>query len=249
MIQLGVNIDHVATLRQQRKGREPDPVTAALEAESAGADSIVCHLREDRRHIQERDLRLLRQMVKTRLNLEMAATETMVEIALESGPDQVTLVPEKREELTTEGGLDARQNGKKLGAVVEKFREAGIPVSFFIDPELEQVEAAAAAGAQVIEIHTGCYAETPSESEREAEMKKIRAAAAAGRELDLSVVAGHGLDYRNVGPVAGIREIVELNIGFSIISRALSVGLARAVEEMRSLMEKARDEHLRFKQE
>lgn len=237
---LGVNVDHVATVRQQRRGREPDPVAAALEAESAGADSIVCHLREDRRHIQDRDLELLRRLVKTRLNLEMAATGEMIEIALRAGPDQVTLVPEKREELTTEGGLDVRGNSRALSRAAARFREAEITVSFFIDPDFDQVEASVAAGAQVVEIHTGNYAEAGDHRAREAELRKITAAAEAAAGLGLVAVAGHGLDYRNVSPVASIKEIIELNIGFSIIARALSVGLEAAVREMRLRIDEAR---------
>jgi pyridoxine 5-phosphate synthase len=233
---LGVNIDHIATIRQARRTVEPDPVAAATLAELAGADGITVHLREDRRHIQDRDVRLLRQIVRSHLNLEMAATDEMVEIALEIKPDYITLVPEKREEVTTEGGLDIVGGRDRLAKVVATLQSAGIPVSLFIDAETPQIEASAAVGAQFIELHTGPYAEAKTEAEREKELailaKGTREAIAAG----LRVNAGHGLTYWNVYPVACIEGMEELNIGHTIISRASLVGLERAVREMKLAM-------------
>lgn len=228
---LAVNVDHIATIRQARRGREPDPVAAAVLAELAGAEGIIVHLREDRRHIQDRDLRLLRETVRTRLNLEMAATDEMVGIAAGVRPDLVTLVPERRQELTTEGGLEVAGQRARLTAVVGRLHGAGIPVSLFIAPEEEQVEAAKAVGAALVELHTGRYAEGREESAREALAVLIRAARfAAGAGLDVS--AGHGLTYENVEPVAAIPEVEELNIGHSIVARAALVGMERAVREM-----------------
>jgi pyridoxine 5-phosphate synthase len=233
---LGVNIDHIATIRQARRTVEPDPVAAAALAELAGADGITVHLREDRRHIQDRDVRLLRQTVRSHLNLEMAATDEMVEIALEIKPDYITLVPEKREEVTTEGGLDIVGGRDRLAKVVATLQSAGIPVSLFIDAETPQIEASAAVGAQFIELHTGPYAEAKTEAERAKELailtKGTREAIAAG----LRVNAGHGLTYWNVYPVACIEGMEELNIGHTIISRASLVGLERAVREMKLAM-------------
>ncbi|HEU5393199.1 MAG TPA: pyridoxine 5'-phosphate synthase [Candidatus Methylomirabilis sp.] len=228
---LAVNVDHVATIRQARGGREPDPVAAAVLAELAGAQGIIVHLREDRRHIQDRDLRLLRETVRTRLNMEMAATDEMVGIAAAVRPDLVTLVPERRQELTTEGGLEVAGQRARLTAVVGRLHGAAIPVSLFIAPEEEQVEAAKAVGAVLVELHTGRYAEARGEAAREALASLIRAARfAAG--AGLSVSAGHGLTYENVEPVAAIPEVEELNIGHSIVARAALLGMERAVREM-----------------
>jgi pyridoxine 5-phosphate synthase len=232
MPRLNVNIDHVATVRQARRGNEPDPVLAAYLSELAGAHGIVAHLREDRRHIQERDLRILRQTVKTKLNLEMAPTGEMVKIATQVIPYMVTLVPEKRRELTTEGGLDVAGNIKSVSGTVKELRKAGIFVSLFIDPDPEQIKASRETGAQMVEIHTGSYAEAVSESETEAELKKIKKAVKMASELGMRVAAGHGLDYINVPHIAEIEEIEELNIGHSIVARALMVGFERAVGEM-----------------
>ncbi len=232
MPRLNVNIDHVATLRQARRGIEPDPVLAASLAELAGADGIVVHLREDRRHIQDRDLRILKEVVKTKLNLEMAPVAHMVDIASSIKPDMVTLVPEKREEITTEGGLDVLGNPKKILGVVESLKENGLFVSLFIDPDSNQIMAAKAAGADMIEIHTGRYAEARRDWERNTKLKEIKEAVEATLGLGLRVAAGHGLNYSNVKRVACIRGIEELNIGHSIISRAVIVGIETAVREM-----------------
>lgn len=239
-MKLGVNVDHVATLRQQRRGREPDPVAAALSAELAGADSIVCHLREDRRHIQDSDLALLRRVVKTKLNLEMAASPEIIEIALREKPDWVTLVPERREELTTEGGLAVKENQESLGRLVARFTGAGIAVSFFIDPDPEQVQCCAEIDARAVEIHTGGYAECSAGEEAGEHLRRIIVAAEAAAALGLKVAAGHGLDYRNVEPVARVPEIEELNIGYAIIGRAVFTGLETAVREMAALVRRAR---------
>jgi pyridoxine 5-phosphate synthase len=233
---LGVNVDHIATVRQARGGVEPDPVTAAAIAEMAGADSITVHLREDRRHIQDRDLTLLRQTVKTRLNLEMAATEEMVGIALQVRPDYVTLVPERREELTTEGGLDVLRHRPQLESSIARLRQAGIIVSIFVDADLRQVEACQQAGADYIEIHTGCYCEAKGAEAAAAELGKIEAAIRASHLCGLGVNAGHGLNYHNIRPVAALSGIEEFNIGHSIVSRALFVGFERAVREMALLV-------------
>jgi pyridoxine 5-phosphate synthase len=233
---LGVNVDHVATIRQARGINEPDPVVAAALAELAGAECITVHLREDRRHIQDRDVELLRQTVKTRLNLEMAATEEMVGIAIMIGPESVTLVPEKRQELTTEGGLDVIHMRPSLKTRVEALKQRGIKVCLFIDPDLEQVKAAHRSGAQGIEIHTGAYCEAAGEEERARQLAKIGAAIRAGKKLGLQVNAGHGLNYVNIAPVAALGGIEEFNIGHSIISRAVLVGLERAVREMVALV-------------
>ena len=232
MPRLNVNVDHVATVRQARGGNEPDPVLAAYLAELAGAHGIVVHLREDRRHIQERDLRILRQTVRTKLNMEMASTGEMVAIASEVKPDMVTLVPEKRKELTTEGGLDVAGNFKNISGAVKELKKAGIFVSLFIDPDSEQIKASGETGAQMVEIHTGSYAEAASDAAREAELKKIKKAVKKASGLGMRVAAGHGLDYVNVGPIAAIKDIEELNIGHSIVSRAMMVGFERAVSEM-----------------
>ena len=238
MTRLGVNIDHVATVRQARGGNEPDPIWAAAAAELAGADGITVHLREDRRHIQDRDLEILSHTVRSRLNLEMAASEEIVAIALEVKPEQVTLVPEKREELTTEGGLDVAGAGPELAEAVSRLSEAGIQVNAFIDPENAQIEAVRKAGCAGLEFHTGQYALARG-AKREKHLTALVAAAARAAEMGLLVAAGHGLDYLNVIPVAAIEEVEELNIGHSIISRAVFVGLDQAIREMKDLMDRA----------
>jgi pyridoxine 5-phosphate synthase len=235
-IRLGVNVDHVATLRQARRAAYPDPVTAAALAELGGADQITVHLREDRRHVQDRDLHLLRQTVQTRLNLEMAAVDEMVRIAQSVRPLTCTLVPERRQEITTEGGLDAASRQAELAAVTKALRDAGMGVSFFVDPDADQVKAAHRAGATIVEIHTGRYCDARAEEERQVELRRISTAAAAAARLGLAVAAGHGLHYANVLPIAAIDEIEELNIGHAIVARAVLVGLERAVREMKDLM-------------
>lgn len=239
MTRLGVNIDHVATLRQARGGKEPEPIAAAMLVESAGADGIVVHLREDRRHIQDRDLRLLRQVVTTRLNLEMAPAEEIVNIAIKIKPDLVTLVPERREELTTEGGLEVIKHKDMLRKVIAKFHKNNIDVSIFIDPDSKQIETARDIGANIIEIHTGRYANAASLQEEDSEKQEILNAALFAKGIGLSVSAGHGLNYRNVKEIAAMKEIEELNIGHSIISRAVLVGLEQAVREMKKLINTA----------
>lgn len=236
MAKLEVNVDHVATLRQARLITEPDPVTAAALAELAGADGIIMHLREDRRHIQDRDLILMRQTVKTRLNLEMAATGEMIGIALDVKPHVVTLVPEKRAELTTEGGLDVAGHQDHLQEAVRRLKEPGIFVSLFVDPQAAQIQAAAAVGADCVELHTGAYAEAASEAQAARLFEELLAAAAHARQLGLQVKAGHGLDYRNIKRFRGRREFEEYSIGHSIISRAILVGLEKAVREMIDLI-------------
>ncbi|MBE9229913.1 pyridoxine 5'-phosphate synthase [Phormidium sp. LEGE 05292] len=230
---LGVNIDHVATIRQARRTVEPDPVAAAVLAELAGADGITVHLREDRRHIQDRDVRLLRQTVRTHLNLEMAATDEMVTIALDIKPDYVTLVPERREEVTTEGGLDIAGQVDRMTLVVDKLQSAGIPVSLFIDADEAQIAASAKVKAKFIELHTGKYAEAHDEASREKELQVLVKGCEMAIASGLRVNAGHGLTYWNVYPVAAIKGMEELNIGHTIISRAVLVGLERAVREMK----------------
>jgi pyridoxine 5-phosphate synthase len=236
MARLAVNVDHVATVRQARGTEEPDPVTAAGMAELAGAEGIICHLREDRRHIQDRDLKLLRRTVKTRLNMEMAPVEEMIRIALELGPDLVTLVPEKRRELTTEGGLDVLADPDRYGGIVERLRKGGIPVSFFVDPEPGQIEAARSAGARVVEIHTGHYAEASSPREAEERFIRIVRAVESASGTGLEIAAGHGLNYTNIKRFRSISGIGEYSIGHSVISRALFVGLDRAVRDMIDLV-------------
>jgi len=240
-ILLGVNIDHVATLRQARGTRYPEPVQAALMVEQAGADSITIHLREDRRHINDRDVDLIRQTLDTKLNLEMAVTDEMVAIARKTGPDFSCLVPEKREELTTEGGLDVAGNLSRVTDAVQSLNEAAIKVSLFIDADPEQIEAAAATGAEMIELHTGHYADTAG-VEQAKELSRIYQAASQADKLGLQVNAGHGLHYHNVQPIAAIPEVVELNIGHAIIARALFSGLPLAVSEMKRLMLDARSQ-------
>ncbi len=241
-LRLGVNVDHVATLRQARGTHYPDPVQAAAIAEAAGAHQITVHLREDRRHIQDRDLRVLRSTVETLLNLEMAATDEMVEIALEVRPDRVTLVPEKREEQTTEGGLDVQGQLESLRPVVAKLSAAGIVVSLFIDPDPDQVKASLRVGASAVEFHTGDYCNAQRPADRQRELDRLREECRRAAKLGLEVAAGHGLDLRNVAPVAAIPEVEELNIGHSIIARAVFWGLERSVQEMLTAMRRARGE-------
>lgn len=236
MARLAVNVDHVATIRQARGGSQPDPVLAAGIAELAGAEGIICHLREDRRHINDRDLQLLRKTVKTRLNLEMAAVDEMVEIACRTRPELVTLVPEKRQEITTEGGLDVTAHPALYKEVVERLRAEGIRVSFFVDPESKQIEAARSAGADVVEIHTGHYSEAKDEVEASERFHRILQAAKRASELELGVSAGHGLDYFNIKRFRALPVIEEYSIGHSIISRAVLVGLDKAVRDMIALV-------------
>jgi len=236
MIKLAVNVDHVATLREARGTSEPDPVLAAGICELAGAEGIVVHLREDRRHIQDRDVRLLRQTVKTKLNLEMGATEEIIKFALDIQPDMVTLVPEKRKELTTEGGLNVAGQKKKLKMVIDRMNDAGIPVSLFVDPDSRQIGAAKDAGATFVEIHTGRYSDAAGEEERDQEFELIASAAEEAYEAGLRVNAGHGLNYINTGRIAVLDTIEELSIGHAIMARAIMVGLDQAVREMLGLM-------------
>ena len=236
MARLSVNVDHVATLREARKTFEPDPVAAAMIAELAGVHGITVHLRDDRRHIQPRDLRLLRLAVKTRLNLEMACTEKMVEVALEVRPDQVTLVPEREEEISTEGGLDVMARADEVSKTVSKLQSKRISVSLFVDPDIDQINAAAKSGADIIEIHTGVYAEAKTEDKKEKEFEKIRDGALAGEKLGLEVHAGHGLTYQNVCRIAEISQIKEFSIGHSILAKAILVGMDRAVRDMIELI-------------
>lgn len=232
MAKLGLNVDHVATVRQARGGIEPDPVTAAAIGELAGAEGITIHLREDRRHIQDRDLELLRQTVKTKLNLEMAATQEMVRIALKTKPEQVTLVPEKRQELTTEGGLDVILNLKAISDTVKRLQGGGIIVSLFVDPNQEQIKAANKTGADYVEIHTGAYAEARDWKSQQRELEDIDTAIKLARKVGMGVNAGHGINYFNIKPLAALGGIEEYNIGHSIMSRAILVGLDRAVRDM-----------------
>jgi pyridoxine 5-phosphate synthase len=233
---LGVNIDHVATLRQARRAPEPDPVHAAVLAELGGAHGITVHLRSDRRHIQDRDVEILRQVVRTRLNLEMAPTQEMLRLALTVKPDQATLVPERLDELTTEGGLDVVLNSVQLRPVVKTLTEGSIAVSLFVDPDLEQVKEAHKLDARAIEINTAAYADARDERAREAALRKVVDAARLARKLGLGVNAGHGLTYANVGAIAAVTEIAELNIGHNIVARATLVGMERAVREMVAAM-------------
>jgi pyridoxine 5-phosphate synthase len=233
---LSVNIDHIATIRQARKGREPDPIAAAVLAELAGAEGIIAHLREDRRHVQDRDLRLLREVVQTKLNMEMAATDEMQQIAREIKPEFSTLVPEKREELTTEGGLDVASRVDFLKSFINGLKEQGITVSLFVDPDERQIAASRKAGADWVEIHTGTYANARTERDREREILKIAETAKLAASLGLRVGAGHGLGYSNVRRIAAIPEVEELNIGHSIISRAALVGIGWAVRDMKRLL-------------
>jgi pyridoxine 5-phosphate synthase len=239
MIALGVNIDHVATLRQARGTTYPSPVEAALIAESAGADAITLHLREDRRHIQDQDVEILREQLQTRMNLESAVTEEMIAIACRIKPHDVCLVPERREELTTEGGLDVVRHFEQVKRACNQLADAGIRVSLFINAERKQIDAAVSTGAPVIEIHTGHYADAKDEDAQQCELEKICTAVAYGINRGLKVNAGHGLHYQNTRPVAAIQGLSELNIGHAIVSHALFVGLAQAVKEMKSLIQEA----------
>lgn len=236
MARLAVNVDHVATVRQARGIDEPDPILAAGLAELAGADGIICHLREDRRHINDRDLSILRQTVRTKLNLEMAAVADMVDIAVNTKPDVVTLVPEKREELTTEGGLDVRSQPNHYKKVVERLKKEGIEVSFFVDPDPEQIRTSHQCGGNIVEIHTGHYAEARSESEAAERFKRIMTAVESAADLKLGISAGHGLNYVNVKRFNVLPQIQEYSIGHSIVSRAIMIGFERAVREMVDLV-------------
>ncbi len=242
MTTLGVNVDHIATIRQARQAPEPDPVAAAILAELAGAHGITVHLREDRRHISDRDVRLLREVITTRLNLEMAVTEEMISLALEVGPDSATLVPEREGEVTTEGGLDVVKNEREIMGAVERLQEGGLEVSLFIDPERNQIEHAAITKATMIEINTAAYSEAvpkglkESDEKFQSELDKIVAAAQLAESLGLRVLAGHGLTYRNVRPVSDILQMTELNIGHNIVARAALVGMERAVRAMLEAM-------------
>lgn len=240
MIELGVNIDHVATLRQARHTAYPDPIEAALIAESAGADAITLHLREDRRHIQDRDVEILRQKLTTRMNLESAITDEMIAIALKIKPHDICLVPERREELTTEGGLDVVKYFDTVKSACHRLGEAGIRVSLFINADPLQIDAAARAGAPVIEIHTGAYADALTPEVQQKQFEAVLGAVGVGVNLGLKVNAGHGLHYGNVQPIAAIREISELNIGHAIVARAIFVGFKQAVQEMKQSMLEAR---------
>ena len=236
MPHLGVNIDHVATIRQARRTFEPDPVWAAALAELGGADGITLHLREDRRHIQDRDLRILRQTVTAKLNLELACNEEILGIACQVRPDQATLVSERREEITTEGGLDVLGQRARLAAAVLQLQQAGISVSLFVDPDERQVEAAAELAVEAVELHTGRYADARPGAARQKELDVLRSVSARVRQLGMTLHAGHGLTYHNVRPVAAIEGMHELNIGHSIVARAIMVGLQRAVREMKRLV-------------
>jgi len=240
MPKLGVNIDHVATVREARKTVEPDPILAASIAELSGADSIVAHLREDRRHIQDRDLKILRKTVKTKLDLEMASTPEMMKVALYIKPDLVTLVPERREELTTEGGLEVNLNIEGIKRAVKLLHDADIVVSLFIDPDIDQVKASHKVDADYVEINTGRYSEARSSQDIEAEYAKVLNAVKIAEKLRLRINAGHGLNYKNVSRIAAIPEISELNIGHSIISRSVFVGMERAVREMKEILDSFR---------
>jgi pyridoxine 5-phosphate synthase len=237
MARLGVNIDHIATLRQARGGTDPDPLAAAVLVELAGADGLVVHLREDRRHIQDRDLALLKDIIRTKLDLEIAAEESMVKIALGIRPHMVTLVPERRQELTTEGGLDVVRHRGRIEDLIGLLREGGIPVSLFIDPDVNQVKAAHKAAADYVELHTGRYAHATRMKEEQVEFEALAHTAKLAYKLGLGVNAGHGLNYRNVRRLTQIPEIVEYNIGHSIIARAVLMGLTEAVQEMKRLLQ------------
>lgn len=238
---LGVNIDHIATLRQARGTRYPDPVQAAIDAEEAGADGITLHMREDRRHIQARDVRLIKEVLQTRMNLELAVTDAMLDFAEEIKPEHTCLVPEKREEITTEGGLDVLGHYKTVEQAVKRLSAMGSEVSLFIDPDFDQIDAARAIGAPAIELHTGCYADAANEILQQEELKRIQRAAQHAFNLGLIVNAGHGLHYHNVKSIAKIKELHELNIGHAIIARALFCGLKEAIRQMRELMQEARN--------
>lgn len=236
MPRLGVNIDHVATLRQARLGTEPEPILAALAAESAGADSIVAHLREDRRHIQEKDLLLLKKLLKVKLNLEMSLAKDIIDFACRLKPDQVTIVPEKRRELTTEGGLDVIANRSRIKEALVKFNQAGIGVSLFIDPDKKQIDAAKKININLIELHTGRYSQAKNKSQSDKFFQEIKNTANYAFKKKMQVFAGHGLDYNNVSRIAGIKQITELNIGHSIICKSVFVGINQAVRTMKELI-------------
>jgi pyridoxine 5-phosphate synthase len=244
MVRLGVNVDHVATVRQARRSVRPDPAHAAVLAELGGAGAVTVHLRGDRRHIQDRDLEVLRHVVRTRLNVEMAPTQEMIRVALTLKPDQVTLVPERREEVTTEGGLDVALNSTQLRPTVKTLHEAGIDVSLFVDPELEQVKESHKLGAHAVEINTAPWTDAPGAHARTTALGRIGDVVRLARKLGLLVHAGHGLDYANVGPIAALTEISELNIGHSIVARAVLVGMERAVREMVEAIRTARAERV-----
>lgn len=235
-MKLAVNVDHIATIREARQHTIPEPVLAALLAEQAGAEGIVCHIRSDRRHIKERDLHLFKQTVKTKLNIEMAATDEMKRIAMDIKPDVVSLVPERDEEITTEGGLDVRSNEAHLRTHIQELKQAGMRVSIFVDPDVDQIDACKRAGVDLIEINTGKYADLKPGEKREQALGEIVRAARHGNGLGLEIHAGHGLDYFNVRPVAAIREMKEFSIGFAIVARAVIVGIERAVREMIALI-------------
>ncbi|MFA4984383.1 MAG: pyridoxine 5'-phosphate synthase [Candidatus Omnitrophota bacterium] len=235
-MRLGVNIDHIATIREIRHGIEPEPVVAASLAEAAGADSIVTHLREDRRHIRESDLYLLKQSLETKLNLEMSVARDIVDIACKLRPERATLVPEKRRELTTEGGLDVAGSPYRIKAAVSRLKENGIEVSLFIDPDKKQIDASLECGVKMVELHTGRYADARGPKEKERRLKEIKSSCAYARSRGFEVFAGHGLDYHNVSGIAAIRGIEELNIGYSLVCRAALVGLKQAVREMKELI-------------
>jgi pyridoxine 5-phosphate synthase len=239
MVELGVNIDHVATLRQARRGIEPDPIWAAVEAELGGADAITVHLREDRRHISDRDVQLLPQTVQCKLNLELSISPEIVEIALLIGPAQATLVPERRAEITTEGGLDLTAGAERISDVVRRLKAAGIFVSAFIDPVERQVTTAAQQGFDAVELHTGAYANAGSRKQQDDELARLAVAAAAATQAGLRLHAGHGLNYQNVGPVARLDRVRELNIGHALVSRAIFVGLREAVAEMKRTIDRS----------
>ncbi|MCO4836601.1 MAG: pyridoxine 5'-phosphate synthase [Oceanospirillaceae bacterium] len=242
-ILLGVNVDHVATLRQARGTRYPDPIKAALDAEQAGADGITVHLREDARHIQERDVRLMAQVLQTRMNFEMAVTDKMIDLAVEIAPAYVCLVPEKRQELTTEGGLDVIAQEAKIKAACMRLQAVGVEISLFIDADQQQIDAAKRTGAQLIELHTGAYADAPNHAQQRAELARIAQAATYAASIGLVVNGGHGLNLQNVEAIAAIPEFNELNIGHSLIADALFVGLPEAVKNMKALMLAAREPH------
>lgn len=236
MIRLGVNVDHVATVREARRTYEPDPVFAAYLAELAGADQITVHLREDRRHIKERDLKILRQTITTRLNLEMALNEEIIQIALSVKPEQVTLVPERRQEITTEGGLNVMGQMERIADTVRRFHKAGIEVSLFIDPDTPQIEASSKVGADGVELHTGEYANAESEAEKKKQILRLKASAELAHKLGLKVAAGHGLTYTNIHPIKQLPHLEEVNIGHSIVSRSIYVGFYEAVRQMKELL-------------
>ncbi|MCA9247121.1 MAG: pyridoxine 5'-phosphate synthase [Planctomycetales bacterium] len=236
MPELGVNIDHVATVRQARRTNEPDPVWAAVQAELGGADTITLHLREDRRHIQDRDLRVMRETVTVKMNLELACEESVLAVACDTRPDQVTLVPERREEVTTEGGLDIISQRDRVARAIERLRESAIDVSLFLDPDPGQIEAAFDLGVRAVELHTGKYCNAAGGAEREAELNVLRQAGRQIVDLGLGLHAGHGLTYRNVRPIAAIDRMHELNIGHSIVARAIMIGMQQAVSEMKQLI-------------